>query len=82
MKDLAIAAHADYETLGCGGTLLKHRAAAENMIFVDHDVEMIKEAINKAVGVQLSKIKYRHARALTATATAPPKFVASSITLI
>ncbi|MBI3320670.1 MAG: PIG-L family deacetylase [Candidatus Omnitrophica bacterium] len=34
MKVLAIAAHPDDETLGCGGTLLKHRAAADQLFWL------------------------------------------------
>ena len=34
MKVLAIAAHPDDETLGCGGTLLKHKAAGDNIFWL------------------------------------------------
>jgi len=34
MKVLAIAAHPDDETLGCGGTLLKHRAAGDQIYWL------------------------------------------------
>lgn len=34
MKILAISAHPDDETLGCGGTLLKHRAAGDELFWL------------------------------------------------
>src|SRR5215210_373795 len=34
MNVLAISAHPDDETLGCGGTLLKHRAAGDSIYWV------------------------------------------------
>ncbi len=34
MKILAIAAHPDDETLGCGGTLLKHRLARDQLFWI------------------------------------------------
>ena len=34
MKVLAIPAHPDDETLGCGGTLLKHRAEGDELFWL------------------------------------------------
>ena len=34
MKVLALAAHPDDETLGCGGTLLKHRANGDEIFWL------------------------------------------------
>ena len=34
MRVLAIAAHADDETLGCGGTLLRHRTAGDELFWL------------------------------------------------
>ena len=34
MNILAISAHPDDETLGCGGTLLKHRAAGDSIYWI------------------------------------------------
>src|SRR5688500_8171114 len=34
MNVLAICAHPDDETLGCGGTLLKHRAAGDELFWI------------------------------------------------
>ena len=34
MRALIISAHPDDETLGCGGTLLKHRAAGDDIFWV------------------------------------------------
>ncbi len=33
MRVLAISAHPDDETLGCGGTLLKHKAAGDELFW-------------------------------------------------
>jgi LmbE family N-acetylglucosaminyl deacetylase len=56
MNVLAISAHPDDETLGCGGTLLKHRAAGDNIYWiittVCHEPQWSREVIErKAVEV-------------------------------
>lgn len=56
MKILAISAHPDDETLGCGGTLLKHRAAGDELYWiiatVCHEPQWSAEVISrKAVEV-------------------------------
>jgi N-acetylglucosamine malate deacetylase 1 len=76
MNVLAISAHPDDETLGCGGTLLKHRAAGDSIFWivatVCHEPQWSADVIGrkacevdrvaKAYGAELTKLGFPNAR--------------------
>jgi LmbE family N-acetylglucosaminyl deacetylase len=76
MNVLAISAHPDDETLGCGGTLLKHRNAGDSLFWiiatVCHEPQWSAETIErkavevervaKAYGAQCFKLGFLNAR--------------------
>jgi LmbE family N-acetylglucosaminyl deacetylase len=59
MRVLAIAPHPDDETLGCGGTLLRHQAAGDRiswLIVTQADESQFTAEVRKRKEIEIEKI--------------------------